>query len=1197
MSSTKNLTPLVISTSHVQAAGSEYVWNKLQSPEHFIDGIVTPDVDIKNSEDISRLVSGIPTPFARPAMFKYAMEYIGQAGEHVTPLVTFFKSLQDEWKGLVACLALDNQPITVEKVELVYSDGRSFADTSNLYEPKGALGNMLLKDTELWCDQVAHTNATRKSTPFIYIIRYNGQVVGGTSPESLLFTAPNYDIGAKRGFFSEVTHKFTDPLKGSPSREEVEKLFVYVRHIADAMDTYREQFSKAKPQVRKLERFLESWLEEIADYDRRKSLGINRHAIVPNLNKFAAPFDKVFNFQTTLYGWGGRISADAASLNVPSGSEPVEVELSELLLDPTTCTVAEVMLDDPDDATRLGIHLLRADTERGQRFFSLPLSEKGLTIFQDEIEGLLQAGGEIKSRLTGVYDLAEKTLRVTLQVDVSGTTTSFETLYKQPALVEGQHVICWPDFVSPIWDKYYLYSELPHNGADLKAFPLRADRRDFRLLTDGSGTDMRFSRLAVNGRQVRETDTGRLIVEYNMNKIGSMEIKYEIYESAEPFKGIELQVKNKSAGYILFRSLTSGHPHALKDYRNKNINLTGVRTGFDFGSNNICISYAKSTQQPELITFRNRRRCLLGVDTMSNERAAAAPHEVFFFQNEETPSNHIKSMIMVHDDRRVVGYDIDPVIALGEVVKGGLPVFETNIPVENSIDNQYEVRFANQPSYIRYDMKWSNDARENAYKEGLLKALWLKTYAELLEQQKFPASLVWAYPSAMGTDRQQHYRNLWNEVGKLNPLATSRGDTAYPDATVATLPDTRLSEGTRRSAITSDEPKAQTEAFSVCKHALQQQMQVDRKSLVMGFDVGGSTTDIMCLAEKRDRTAAFETFATTLIKEGSIRLAAGRLADATKQSPKFQQMLRSFCRRRNYFINGITVPPDRLNANTAAYYYNVIVDRLRTPGELAEFYRNLAAECPELFTLNAFMTGLIMFYAGQLAHRIRRTQEAHPEDYQEPFSEVAIGCFGKGGRMFDWLSAMSKEASSNYYQDCFYAGYGPQAERQLSRFDMRSPDPTFVKAEVSFGLAGTHEVRATSDKIAELVGEEGFSYNGEPVDEIDAVDGRYLQHFGSQFAAPTEFRRFREFAEIFRQFSKEYFAFNVPSLDEDIRGMRLKAYISNLPEYRAATASLRTARVGPEQPQPEFDFVAPIIILEGMCFLDTVLSPRLFGQA
>ena len=67
-----------------------------------------------------------------------------------------------------------------------------------------------------------------------------------------------------------------------------------------------------------------------------------------------------------------------------------------------------------------------------------------------------------------------------------------------------------------------------------------------------------------------------------------------------------------------------------------------------------------------------------------------------------------------------------------------------------------------------------------------------------------------------------------------------------------------------------------------------------------------------------------------MIKQSSIKFAAGRIADATKKSKKFQEVLKSFCRKKEMHIHGITVPPEKLNSNTSPFYYNLIVCLLYT---------------------------------------------------------------------------------------------------------------------------------------------------------------------------------------------------------------------------------------------------------------------------
>jgi len=1203
MAEIKNLKPLVITTRNVQASGSEYIWNKLQNPEVFIGGIITQEVNIENSDELNKLISGIPTPFARTAMFKYAINYVGQAGEELTGLMSFYKTLQDEWKGLVACIALDNQPLSIEKIILDYSDNKSIEETLNLYEPKGSIGNMLFEDKSMWCNQQEQLDITRKNSPFLYVIRYNGTVIGATSPESFLFTAPVYNINSNKGFYSSITKKFTDPLNASLTREEIEKLYVYVNHINNSIDAFVAQFTRKVPDVQRISTFLNNWLSEIRLKAESSGYEIDENAIVPNLNKFKPPFDKLFNFQTTLYGYGGRISSDITTLNLPEGISAVEVELAELLLNPDLCTVSEIIFDDTKDAANSGVHMLKAISDKGDRYFTLPLSEKGLAIFQDEIEGLLESGGDIRSNLTSIYDLETKTLQVTLQVDVNGNITSFTKKYKEPVKINGQKVICWPDFISKIWNKYYLYSELPHNAPELKVFPLRANKNDFRLITEIIDGKYQFKKIAVNGKKINSDDSADIIVEYDINKLGSSDLKYEIYESTEPFKGVEFQFKSKPSGYLIFKKIETS-PSTLKDRRVNSLDIP-VRVGFDFGSNNICISYSDIGGSPKTVTFKNRRKFLLGSEISNNDKVPAVPHEVFFFQNEQTDGNFVKSMIMIHDEKRLKDIEVDPKKVISEAVKGGFPVFEKNMPVENSDDNTHFIKFSSQPSHMKYNMKWSNNDKENGYKEGLLKLLWLKTYAELYAERRYPVALIWAYPSSMNVQILTKYNNLWDQVAKENPLSgienavVAKFFDRFRSSSATNDSSTGRRGGIKRGNVTEQITNeiitqpinglyAQTEAAAVCKFAISVKLlNVDPRSIIIGFDVGGSTTDVLCISDKKSGDASNpDNSEATLIKQSSIKFAAGRIADATKKSKKFQEVLKSYCRKKELHIHGITVLPEKLNSNTSPFYYNLIVDRLKDESELSEFYTIIAADCPELFVLNAYITGLILFYSGKLANRIHNEQTNNTRDFTGVFENVTLGFFGKGGRIFDWLLAVNETSGFDYYQACFDSGYGPNSQKDVKQFFIEPCDNSLVKTEVSFGLSSEYKLNIHSDTIKELIGEEGYTSNGALIESFDAVEINYMQNFGkSQFLPPREFKTFNSFFDIFSEYSKQTFGVNLSNLKDQINSMSLAPYVQNIPEYKMAASR-------PE----EFDFEAPVIVLEGMCFLDTILMEKLFGK-
>ena len=175
---------LIIDTSNNGLQGTLGSWQDATTSMGLVTpNIVTPDVqdsDEEGTASIAAAISGMPTPFARPTLFARALASQNNGLDISSGLVKYYASLVDEWRGLIACLALDagNGKITVDTIELAYSDGKEVWQTENVYEPKGAFGNMLLEKRNLWCDQNAASMIHAK--PRISIIKYNDMVVGGT---------------------------------------------------------------------------------------------------------------------------------------------------------------------------------------------------------------------------------------------------------------------------------------------------------------------------------------------------------------------------------------------------------------------------------------------------------------------------------------------------------------------------------------------------------------------------------------------------------------------------------------------------------------------------------------------------------------------------------------------------------------------------------------------------------------------------------------------------------------------------------------------------------------------------------------------------------------------------------------------------------------------------------------------------------
>lgn len=80
-----------------------------------------------------------------------------------------------------------------------------------------------------------------------------------------------------------------------------------------------------------------------------------------------------------------------------------------------------------------------------------------------------------------------------------------------------------------------------------------------------------------------------------------------------------------------------------------------------------------------------------------------------------------------------------------------------------------------------------------------------------------------------------------------------------------------------------------------------------------------------------------------------------------------------------------------------------------------------------------------------------------------------------------------------------------------------------------------------------------------------------------------------DFAQVFFTYAKRLYNIDRKMGQADFihgfKNMNINGYIQALPEYRKAVQDM-----GPEN---KFDFVAPIIILEGMKFYDEVLLPKL----
>ncbi len=1299
----KTLKPLVIKVQPKSVPGGvEYKWAPITSQmQSFTKDIITPEIGVdkdgRSTVNIGAIVSGMPTVFARANLFKLALDTITDKRAEAAGLLGFYKSLVDEWRGFIACIALNYENIQVERINLGYSDGKNIRETKNMYEPKGAFGNLLFERKPLWCDQNAVDNAEK--TPFIDVILYQGEVVGGTTPDSFLFTSVAYKIREKAPFVSIQNGKFTDPLHSDIQPEQLSLLCGYVSHLVSNIQKFANQYQQLpkflQPDYSDITSNLTSWKNEIETFAKSKGIKLDEQA--PPVTNFRSPFNILFNISTELYGSEGIISEDASSLISPIAFDP------DNLLLPDATEIAQIDFGkegkEPDFLQKRPLLLLQAEI-KGQtnqfRYFTLPLTPLALNIFGQTLESLVGLKSLIDSRIRGDYDPVAEKLTVTLTLFTSSKKKINKIKnYKVGNKMQGKDILIWPNFISKKWSRYFIYSEIPHNDAGYQATPFVGDVNDdfFRIITEDNGEPVY---LAKGGRNVI-SDKYKDIIKAKLhvvssNAVSDIQYKYEIYESNQPFKGVKISHAGKDCGFAIIRYTTDKDDGLPTNNLRLSPNLSPANIGIDFGGSNTSIAYysqkyggivpnsSGSSSAPSELKLKNRRISLFSTDAKNNDERPAVEDEIFFFQNDEIHTNAIKSVLTLHDPRRLVK-DSEMQTnesLLAQAIKGGFPCFEKNLPIENASENRYTLGYPRaKEAILVHNMKWSSQEIDSSYKKAYLSSLVLHVYAQLFEEEHIPVSLKWSYPSSMSNNLIQSYIQIWATLGEVNPITESKPleiytpvisvnyDTAGANVfsntqgtstwansgqnTPATpqwgagsagsvwgnnqpvqQPQSNVTAGwgnTAQSATKLKEIKIDTgpitfnfkslgnkesltEACAVANYlANNPSFEKTLDYLTLCFDVGGSTTDISALCPMKGGPNGF---GLAMVKQNSIRFAAQRLANATKFSPNFRSVLIEMCERKKITIQGLNKGDNKFTPSTAPYYFEQLIDRLNE-NDHVPFYQLIAGKCPEMMSVNIYITGLIMYYAGQIAFKLRKdilnSPDKHPgmTDWK-PIINITFA--GKGARIFDWFKAINPQAAHKYFIDLFIQGFGGNQKAMECLYPggyqggapirinpTNENGTTNIKYEVSKGLADVTDALLvpTNNEAIEILGEEGFivlNSQGQKVNLSydNSITPEMMENIGTYFMsspAPGQLPcpKFMEFAGIFFQVASSMFGLKMTQQEfmQGFQSMNINSYIKQLPEYRMALDSLQKGE------SKQFDFVAPIIILEGMKFMEDTL--------
>jgi hypothetical protein len=1284
-------------------SGARMQWTAFgDNIRNFTDGIgfkEGPELDT-NKPKISNAVSGMPTVFARANLFTNAL-LAGNTESKNFGMNQFYSQLLEEWKGLIAAFVLeDNKSLwKVKRVWLNYSDGDgTITNTKNIYEPKGAFGNSLFNRKQLWEDPNEINIQDRIPKPFIDIIYFNGKVVAGTSPECLVFTAPGYEFQGedrKKPFISATTGKFADPLTAGDklSPQKLSELYNYIKKISSRVKQFYDKYESSKklwPDVlvdEKLTQILTKWQEEIDKHFAKNNIEKIETA-KPEVTFFELdPFKSLFNAVNAYYA---NFQGSIFSEEDPRDSDCIEFKVEELLLNPLTTEIARVVIE---DVSKLPINLLK-DGNGTDTYFSIPLSPLGLKIFQREgkLEELIEnRGGKQSSTLTAYYKPNYQgrqvlTVRLDLRKDNGTALAPYECNYdiaiKPIDPYETNQLVIWPNFASSYWNKYYFYSEMPHNSpSGWQVYPIMGNINnndnvveliDKSLALSLGVKDMLpveqygFVRIAENGES--NNSIGKLLIG-NIKTLSNF--KYEIYESNKPYRGIELRSSGKSSGYIFLKysgdQSNNSHIQFIKDKKPE-----GCRVGIDFGSNNTCVAFDNGGDT-ELLEFKNRRISFFTSDDEQNKNNTAIPADTFemlFFQNDSIYSNKIKSTITLHDDSRLINnQNLSNIEGLyGELVKGGFTTYEKNIAIVDSTDSLHLVglnKIPDQKIRMVHSMKWKE--KDANHKIAFIKNILIQTYAELFAgltgKTFYPSEVLWAYPAAMSNSRVNEYRTqVWSKIIDSNPLSQSEFPLKVADdyrqkkvsgkgivssgggmsgggmsgggmsgggmsgggmsgggmsgggmsgggmsgggmssgqesnknySSSDFIPASYPEEIDSENAWVYTDPKSidkshiLTESQAVAKFAIPGRL--NESEYKIGVDVGGSTSDILILTGVMGKNV--------LVKQNSIKLAAGLLANSSKSIPGFGNFLKKYAESNKSQLGEIYAIKN-INEKTIPYCFNLILDRLDDEQHLNQFYKEIAANCKPLFWINIYVTGLTIYYLGLVSKKVYDISHKHKDKFGAGMEKITIDFYGKGARIYDWFKAYNKETAKEYLHTCFNKGFGSDVSAYVTfnNFLTTNNNSRTVKSEVAKGLANSKVELAEFDPskmIGEVSGEDGYVLRipgqSDPVSytSLMEINPSLIQRLGSElrpsFGQGAAYPRFTDFMNTFYDYANSYldFKFDGNEMLQAIRNMNILQEIENDEDYQKAKT------------EKEFDFVAPLLILEGQAFLKSYLLPKI----
>lgn len=1131
----------------------------------FINSIETSlGTDKEVGEKYRTMISGIPSPWARVTITRKALSTATPKADNVLALC--YKTFKSEWRGLIAAYALRSDNFEFSNpIPLV---GPSVENNMGEMSVLGMYGEMLFNDMPLWALKAEKLDKS-KNPPCIQILYYkdsqNNRIpVGATSPFTFLFSSVNYNLkGASREIpWIDEAGKFVDPTSKERhylEDEEKRRLHAFLINISSMIvpregesgnldkfyinwiwkvvevnaNAYHVDPSAIRQAIQEFQRALRVWADEIEN-----ALDGNVNPNVPiNTPRPQGPLSMLLNAEKEFY---------LAGSTLYSRPEPDRemIKSTEIFIESEYIAAWRGSESGDKNLAESCAYYLRTDNDN--YFLALPFTARAVEVFKNTVKQIMDGSGDIRLNARTVSNGSQVEIKLYAHLDKQGAEIPVcQKTYRIREIQEGDgKVFTWPNFYSPDWKNYYYYSEFPTNVSGIRMVPQYENGPKFQTEED------------------RRTNQKNYLVQYPLNKVEANAHKYEIIRTSQRVNAVQIWVNLAGtevlAGTLLMRE---------DKYQTHGSSPREAVVGIDFGSTNTCAYYKLANEggDPTPVPFSNRRMAIVGFDNKAKEMAQK--DELLFISNEEPLNKNGQVKSWLHDHNLFYltpSGRLDDVNRLNQEIVGGVPVNESNIVV--SAMDQYTIQ--TNAGTLYYNMKWLAEEKSKQRKTSFIRMLWLQICADLYVANMIPARLNWSFPSAMSSKGRNDLKNIFKEATDECPFSAELQD-LYK---VNKLPSDP------RTAYIRD----YTEAEADCAFAIQRDT-VDSHNIVLGIDVGGSTSDILILGQKDAKSSLFT--------QSSVRIASGFFFDAIKSSSRFRTSLRNFHDSKVIpelavmDINSI-VSTNPETYGRAPYFLNNVFDQLRVDGDFRKFYRALNADVRPIFALPAYVTGMLVFYCGML---VRNAIEANSLQVQQ----VTLRHYGKGGRLFEWITDIYDIVGQNYYRNCFRAGVGDELAKtlELTFGETRRHES---KSEVAIGLVSNIDNISSGEldendmriiRNYDILGEEGVEYiqgSEHTLIPAQAVIPSKLFQGGIHAEFSQEMKNFSKFLDIYIRFVGENTSIlqNIHDLEMGKSKINVTSFIQRDPEYtKTLDAGSRSY------------YRQPIIIVEALDYLNKVLLP------